>query len=84
LLELSNPTGQSQSNLIVLNQYFHSGLNRAGCSAQAVVTNVTVCMMKDVRVLLASVCVYLVGQVGLHIHVYNYGLINRTQQWSKV
>lgn len=34
-----------------------------GHSAQAVNTNVTVCMMKDVRVLQASVCVYLAGQV---------------------
>ncbi|KTF74229.1 hypothetical protein cypCar_00019357, partial [Cyprinus carpio] len=35
---------------------------RSGHSAQAVNTNVTVCMMKDVRVLQASVCVYLAGQ----------------------
>ncbi len=66
MLELYNFTGKSRSYLIVLNQYFHSGLNRSGHSAQAVNTNVTVCMMKDVRVLQASVCVYLAGQVGLH------------------
>ncbi|KTG36124.1 hypothetical protein cypCar_00002536 [Cyprinus carpio] len=52
-----------------------------GHSVQTVNTNVTVCMMKDVRVLQASVCVYQAGQVyAVHSSVQReHGAFNATR-----